>query len=222
MVAVLGNNGSGKSTFLNVLSGQMDFTGDYRVGNRKFQEISQQECARRIGFLPQEAALNMPFDAFYVVLTGRFIHSDGRMYSEQDVIYTEKAMKTFDVFHLKDRLFNALSGGEKQRVLLARVMNMDTDIFLLDEPFSGIDILHQIKVVDIFKRLQREKIIMVVIHDLSFAIHHFSRFLFFREGLLLYDMGRNELDPEKLSDIFGVRVGFVEQNKRMFVYTEEI
>ncbi|HDH12807.1 MAG TPA: ABC transporter ATP-binding protein [Nitrospirae bacterium] len=222
MVGVLGNNGSGKSTFLNVLSGQMDFAGSYRIGGRPFEEMSQMDSARQIGFLPQEAALNMPFDAFYVVLTGRFIHSDGQMYSEQDVGYTEKAMKTFDVFHLKDRLFNALSGGEKQRVLLARVMNMDTEIFLLDEPFSGIDILHQIKVVDIFRRLQREKIIMVVIHDLSFAIHHFSRFLFFRDGLLLYDMSRDELVPERLSDVFGVKVGFVEQDKRMFVYTEEI
>ncbi|HDH06360.1 MAG TPA: ABC transporter ATP-binding protein [Nitrospirae bacterium] len=222
MVGVLGNNGSGKSTFLNVLSGQMDFAGDYKVGGRKFQEISHTESARQIGFLPQEAALNMPFDAFYVVLTGRFIHSDGRIYSEQDVSQTEKAMKRFDVYHLKDRLFNALSGGEKQRVLLARVMNMDTEIFLLDEPFSGIDILHQIRIVDIFRQLRMEKIIMVVIHDLSFAIHHFSRFLFFRDGLLLYDMSRDELDPQKLSDIFGVRVGFVEQDKRMFVYTEEI
>ena len=71
MVGVLGNNGSGKSTFLNVLSGQMDFAGDYKVGGRKFQEISHTESARQIGFLPQEAALNMPFDAFYVVLTGR-------------------------------------------------------------------------------------------------------------------------------------------------------
>ncbi len=222
MVAVLGNNGSGKSTFLSVMSGMLEFTGGYRIGGRPFREITQAESARQIGFLPQEAALNMPFDAFYVVLTGRFIHSDGRMYSKQDIDCTEKAMKTFDVFHLKDRLFNALSGGEKQRVLLARVMNMDTAIFLLDEPFSGIDILHQIKVVDIFKRLQGEKIIMVVIHDLSFAIHHFSRFLLFRDGLLLYDMNRDDLSPDRLSEVFGVKVGFVEQDKRMFVYTEEM
>ena len=222
MVAVLGNNGSGKSTFLSVMSGLLEFTGGYRINERPFMEITHAESARQIGFLPQEAALNMPFDAFYVVLTGRFIHSDGRMYSAQDIAYTEKAMKKFDVYHLKDRPFNALSGGEKQRVLLARVMNMDTDIFLLDEPFSGIDILHQIKGVDIFKQLQKEKIIMVVIHDLSFAIHHFSRFLFFRDGLLLYDMSRDELVPERLSDVFGVKVGFVEQDKRMFIYTEEI
>lgn len=222
LIAVLGNNGSGKSTFLNVMSGLLEFTGGYRVNGRPFREMAQAESARLMGFLPQEAALNMPFDAFYVVLTGRFIHSDGRMYSRADIARTENVMKRFDVFHLRDRLFNALSGGEKQRVLLARVMNMDTDIFLLDEPFSGIDILHQIKIVDVFRRIRSEKIIMVVIHDLSFAIHHFDRFLLFRDGRLLYDMKRDDLSPEMLSEVFGVRVGFAEQDNRMFVYTEEM
>ncbi len=222
MIAVLGNNGSGKSTFLNVMAGLLEFTGGYSIDGMPFKKMAQAESARRIGFLPQEAALNMPFDAFYVVLTGRFIHSDGRMYSGGDIACTEEVMKRFDVFHLRDRLFNALSGGEKQRVLLARVMNMDTDIFLLDEPFSGVDILHQIKIVDIFRRIRKEKIIIVVIHDLSFAIQHFSRFLLFREGRLLYDMKKDGLSAGRLSEVFGVRVGFAEQDERMFVYTEEM
>jgi iron complex transport system ATP-binding protein len=222
LTAILGNNGSGKSTFLGVLSGLRDFTGRYTLQGEAFKDIKKEDRARLIGFLPQAASLNMPFDAFYVVLTGRFIYTGGLRYSEEDVRHTERAMKAFDVFHLKDRLFNELSGGEKQRVLLARVINMDSDIFLLDEPLSGIDILHQIKAVEIFKRLAMDKIIAVVIHDLSFAIQHFSRFLFFRDGSLLYDMNRDELVPGRLSDVFGVKVGFVEQDQRRFVYTEEI
>ncbi len=222
LTAILGNNGSGKSTFLGVLSGLRNFTGRYALQGRAFEDLGKEDRARLIGFLPQEASLNMPFDVFYVVLTGRFVFTGGHRYSEEDLRHTEGAMKAFDVFHLRDRLFNELSGGEKQRVLLARVINMNADIVLLDEPLSGIDILHQIKAVEIFKRLAQEKIIAVVIHDLSFAIQHFSRFLFFRNGSLLYDMSRDELDPDRLADVFGVRVGFVEQKQRRFVYTEEI
>ncbi|MFC1855526.1 ATP-binding cassette domain-containing protein, partial [Thermodesulfobacteriota bacterium] len=163
--------------------------------------------------------LNMPFDVFYVVLTGRFIHTDGRKYSKDDFEETLRVMAQTDIIHLKDRQFNELSGGEKQRVLLARTINKNTKIVLLDEPFSDTDILHQHKLIGLLKELAKDKLIIVVIHDLSLAVREFERFLFFESGRLSYDAMREEIDEERLSGIFGVNVNFIKEGEKLFVDT---
>ncbi len=220
-VAVLGNNGSGKSTFLSVLAGLRKFDGRYMLGGRKFQEIPLSERNGLISLLPQATTLNMPFDVFYVVLTGRFAHTNGWRYSDGDVEATEKVMEELDITHLRERRFNELSGGEKQRVLLARAINKDSPVLLLDEPLSGIDILHQHESVRLLKELSRRKLVMVVMHDISLALREFRRFLFFLEGTLVYKAENNEIRPERLSEIFGVKVNFLRQGNSLLVYTEE-
>ncbi|GMT47282.1 MAG: iron ABC transporter [bacterium] len=219
-VAVLGNNGSGKSTFLSVLAGLNKFEGKYLLGDREFQEILTTERHGLISLLPQMTTLNMPFDVFYVVLTGRFIHTNGLSYTDADLEATERAMRKLDIMHLRERQFNELSGGEKQRVLLARTINKDSRVILLDEPLSGIDILHQHDSIKLLKELSRKKLIMVVIHDISLALREFDRFLFFTGGDLSYEAGRQEIQEDRLSEIFGVRVKFLRHDKGIFVYTE--
>ncbi|HDH01509.1 MAG TPA: ABC transporter ATP-binding protein [Nitrospirae bacterium] len=219
-VAVLGNNGSGKSTFLSVLAGLKNFEGKYLFENREFQEIPTAERHGLISLLPQMTTLNMPFDVFYVVLTGRFIHTNGLSYTDADLEATEQAMKELDIMHLRERQFNELSGGEKQRVLLARTINKDSRVILLDEPLSGIDILHQHDSIKLLKELSRKKLIMVVIHDISLALREFDRFLFFTGGDLSYEARSHEIQEDRLSEIFGVRVKFLRHDKGIFVYTE--
>ncbi|HEB75883.1 MAG TPA: ABC transporter ATP-binding protein [Nitrospirae bacterium] len=219
-VAVLGNNGSGKSTFLSVLAGLRNYEGGYLLDGRDFRELPPPERHGRISLLPQMTTLNMPFDVFYVVLTGRFIHTNGLNYTEADIEATEQAMEALDITHLRKRQFNELSGGEKQRVLLARTINKDTSVILLDEPLSGIDILHQHDSIRLLKDLSRKKLVMVVIHDLSLALREFERFLFFTGGTLSYVAGKHELEEERLSEIFGVRVNFLRHDKGILVYTE--
>ncbi|RMD59772.1 MAG: ABC transporter ATP-binding protein, partial [Nitrospirae bacterium] len=136
IIAVLGNNGSGKSTFLLLLSGLRAFTGLYMINHTNFKDLRTEDRSRLISLLPQSTTLNMPFDVFYVVLTGRFPHTENGRYSKEDRELTEKVMYELDIMHLKDRPFNELSGGEKQRVLFARVMNSQTPIILLDEPLN--------------------------------------------------------------------------------------
>ena len=219
-VAVLGNNGSGKSTFLSTLAGLTGFEGKYLLKGREFQKILpiQRHCI--ISLLPQTTTLNMPFDTFYVVLTGRFIHTDGWGYSEADLDATEDVMKELDIIRLRKRQFNELSGGEKQRVLLARTINKDSPVILLDEPLSGIDILHQHDSIRLLKGLSRERLILVVIHDISLALREFDRFLFFVDGDLNYDVRSDEIQEERLSDIFGIHVKFLRHDKGLLVYTE--
>lgn len=220
-VAVLGNNGSGKSTFLSVLLGLKSFQGGYELDGRAFDSGRKLDAGRKFSFLPQSVSLNMPFDVFYVVLTGRFAHTDGRRYSKADYDATEEAIEQLDISHLKERQFNELSGGEKQRVLLARTLNKNAQVLLLDEPFSNTDILHQHKLVGLLRKLSAEKLILVVIHDLPLAVREFDRFLFFENGDLSYNVTRSQIKEETLSRIFGVDVKFIKHEEKLFVYTEE-
>lgn len=220
LTAVLGNNGSGKSTFLSILAGLRSYTGEYTINSVDFTKHKRASISKLIGLLPQEASINMPFDVFYVVLTGRFTHSDGMSYSKQDIGHTEMMMKRYDITHLRDRPFNELSGGEKRRVLIARALNMDTDAVLLDEPFSGVDIFHQIEIMKSLKVLKPKKVILVVIHDISFALQHFDRLLFFKEGEMLYDLTGQTLTSDKLSHIFDVNLKFYSHEDKKFLYVD--
>jgi iron complex transport system ATP-binding protein len=221
LTAIAGNNGSGKSTFLGVLSGLYSYKGQYLIDGQEFVRHKRREISKKIGILPQTTSLNMPFDVFYVVLTGRFSHSDGRQYCASDIEKTEAIMLDFDIYHLKDRQFNELSGGEKQRALLCRVINMDTDIILLDEPFSGVDINHQAGVIKILDRLKEKKAIIVVIHDLSFAVNHFDRFIFFKDGSLLYDIKDHDLTNEVMSEVFGIDIEFIRLQNKKFIFLKD-
>ncbi len=220
LIAVLGNNGSGKSTFLSVLSGLKSFTGQYILDGKRFEDYSSVGRHQMISLLPQQTALNMPFDVQYVVLTGRYPYTDGRGYSDKDHENTTKVLRMLDIYHLRNRQFNELSGGEKQRVLLARVINRDSPVMLLDEPLTGVDLRHQHEIIDLLKSLSKKKLILVVIHDISLAIREFERFLFFVDGSLHYDFKKDQLDEKRLSEVFQVRVRFIREGKMLFVYTE--
>ncbi len=220
LVAVLGNNGSGKSTFLSVLSGLKAFTGQYLLDGKSFEDYSSVSRHQMISLLPQQTALNMPFDVQYVVLTGRYPYTDGRGYTEADFENTRKVLRMLDIYHLRDRQFNELSGGERQRVLLARVINRDSPVILLDEPLTGVDLRHQHEIVDLLKDLSKDRLILVVVHDISLAVREFERFLFFVNGRLQYDLYRSQLDEKRLSEVFQVSARFIKDERMLFVYTE--
>jgi iron complex transport system ATP-binding protein len=219
LVAVLGNNGSGKSTFLAALSGFLKYRGRYALCDAEFTTLTRNEQNKIVGLLPQKTELNMPFDVHYVILTGRFLHTNGYTYSEQDLSATNHIIRHFDIEHLRNRPFNELSGGEKQRVLLARTINQETPVLLLDEPLNGIDLKHQHDTVRHLHDFKKDKTILVVMHDLSLALREFDRFLVFAKGRLIYDVNKAEVDATRLADIFNVDIRFRQQEGRTYVYT---
>lgn len=220
MVAVLGNNGSGKSTFLSVLSGLKAFTGQYLLNGKSFEDYSLVSRHQMISLLPQQTALNMPFDVQYVVLTGRYPYTDGRGYAEIDFENTRNVLRMLDIYHLRNRQFNELSGGEKQRVLLARVINRNSPVMLLDEPLTGVDIRHQHEIVDLLRMQCKDRLVLVVVHDIAMAVREFDRFLLFVNGYMEYDLSKEDINESILSEVFQVRVNFIKNEKGIFVYTE--
>ncbi len=217
LIAICGNNGSGKSTFLKALAGVLPYQGDYFLQGENFKRLGPRSRALKISYLPQEGALNIPFEVSYVVLTGLFPLTQGKNYTNQDLGQVEEILRQCDLFPFKDRPFQDLSGGEKQRVLLSRALVRWTPVLLLDEPFRGIDLRHQYHLINILKQRARNSLLLVVLHDLTLALDNFSDFLLFQKGKLLYYGSSQGLTDQLLSKVFETRIRLLRYQGRHLI-----
>ncbi len=203
-VAILGENGSGKSTLLQLFCGVLHGKGKIYYGEHTLQNIPVAERAQIFSLLPQFSEVIFPFSVAEVVLFGRFPHAQGNSFSEEDKQISEQQLEKLDLIHLRQRQFNQLSGGEKRRVMLARVLNQQAPIIYLDEPNAGLDIRHTLEIFE-FLRARKETVISPV-HDINLAERFFDRFLLLKNGQLLADVKRDELTPELLTETYDVVV----------------
>ncbi len=174
---ILGRNGSGKSSLFQILAGvQKDYHGCVKINGIERRAIKRQRASDvRIGFMSQFHQTTFPFSVFDVVMTGRasFTHFAPRAEDRQRV---ETVLKQFNLWVYKDRPYTQLSGGERQLVLLCRVMVQDPDIILLDEPTNHLDLHYQVKVLENLQRLTSEgKTIICIMHDPNLAFLYGER-----------------------------------------------
>lgn len=204
-VAIMGENGSGKSTLLHLLAGLLNPQGGkINYGHRPLHQIPFSERAHIFSLLPQFTDMTFPFSVYEVVLFGRFPHSTGKDYSKEDHLLTEEKIAWLDLGKLCGRKFGQLSGGEKRRVMLARVLNQQAPIIYLDEPNASLDIRHTL---DIFELLTaRDETVIAPVHDVNLACRFFDRFLFLKRGNLLADVLKDEITPELLEETYDVQV----------------
>lgn len=183
LLALVGPNGAGKSTLLSALSGDVTGgptrgerdSGTVRLLGRPLPEWSPPELALRRAVLPQEAAVSFPFSVTELVAMGRAPWA-GLSSPDRDDALVRDAMAEVGVTHLADRRFPTLSGGERARVMFARVLAQDTHLLLLDEPTAALDIRHQELVLSIARGLaSRGGAVIVVLHDLGLAAAYAHR-----------------------------------------------
>jgi iron complex transport system ATP-binding protein len=186
MMAVVGPNGSGKSTLLRVLSGVLvPMAGSIRVAGRELAAYPRRRLARMTAVVPQETSTDFSFSIEEVVLMGRAPHL-GRLGfpGEHDLSVAREAMARMGVEHLCGRGLQEISGGERQRVIIARALVQEPEILLLDEPTSHLDIRHQVEIYDLMAELNAERgiTVMSVLHDLNLAAMYFRRVAVLSEG----------------------------------------
>lgn len=183
LLALVGPNGAGKSTLLAALSGERQpSSGRVLVGDRPVHEFASLELARVRSMLTQDNAVSFPFLVSEVVEMGRspWARTPER---ESDAAAIDQATTRTDIAHLMERRFTELSGGEKARVSLARVLAQDTPIVLLDEPTAALDLRHQEDVLRIARGLAEEgRTVVVVLHDLSLAGAYADRVALMEDG----------------------------------------
>jgi iron complex transport system ATP-binding protein len=170
---IIGPNGSGKTTLLKILSGlYRSYAGQVTLCNRDLKSYSQGELARHIAVVPQETHVAFPFSALEIVIMGRSPHLGNLEFEKvEDLEIARQSMVQTATWEFASRSINTLSGGEKQRVILARALAQRCNLLILDEPTAFLDIRHQIEICRLLKHLNRQEglTVIVVFHDLNLA-----------------------------------------------------
>jgi iron complex transport system ATP-binding protein len=166
---IVGLNGSGKSTFLKCLNQSIDFEGDILIDDVSVRQISTKELAKKIAFVPQHLALNFPISVAEFVLSGRFPYLSWLgNYIKEDKELVMSNLERLKILHLQNRKTQTLSGGELQKVYIARALTQATPLILLDEPAQSLDPLNKAFLYDLLWELVAEgKHILCTTHDLE-------------------------------------------------------
>jgi iron complex transport system ATP-binding protein len=209
LVALLGANGAGKSTLLRVISRILQPTaGHVLLDGQELKQFNSKEAARLMAVVPQETAADFDFTVEEIVSMGRFPYLNRfQKENQDDRDIVRRSMEMTGVAHLADRSIAALSGGEKQRVVMARAVCQQPEVLLLDEPTANLDIGYQSMLLELASRLNREQGVTVIaaIHDINLAVHHFNRFILLSGGRVLA-AGRAEevITAENIQKSYGV------------------
>lgn len=206
---LIGANGSGKSTLLELLTGTLPpRSGSIRYRDRKLSDYSRQQLATRLALVPQHFSMDFEYSVRDVVFMGRHPHIPRfSSPSDHDRDAVELAMETMDILHLQNRPVIALSGGELQRVVMARALAQETEVLVLDEATSNLDIQHTIAIM----RVIRERVntngltVIAAIHDLNLAAAFCDECLVLKNGTLFAHAPVGEIfTRELLQNVFSV------------------
>ena len=172
-LCVLGPNGSGKSTLLKSIARIIDYRGAVYMDGVDISSVSRKELAKKTALLSQNSQVFFPYTVYDTVSMGRYVYSKSflKNMSAEDKAVVKDILKKLDIWDVRERLIDELSGGTLQRVFLARTLAQTPDLILLDEPANHLDLKHQIDLLDFLKTWVREnnKSLIGVFHDLNIA-----------------------------------------------------
>jgi iron complex transport system ATP-binding protein len=189
IVGLLGPNGSGKTTLLRIIAGTLTPKhGRVRIGDADVSRLSRRDVARRIAVVPQETHSTFDFSVLDIALMGRYPHLGAfEIEGVSDLSIARDALAATGTLPLEHRLFSTLSGGEKQRVVIAGALAQASDTLLLDEPTASLDLGYQLEIAGLLTRLNLERGTTMVVstHDLNLAASLCSELVLIRHGVIV-------------------------------------
>ncbi len=209
-LAILGPNGAGKSTLLKCISGILNCRG-VEVFGKPIEEYSRNELARIIAYVPQRTEPGF-MTVFDTVLLGRRPYM-GLRPSKEDLEAVKRALKRMGISDLALKTTNKLSGGELQKVSIARALAQEPKVLMMDEPTNNLDIKSQLEVMRLAREFSTEGgTSILVMHDVNLALRFAGRFVFMKDGRIMADGGREILKPSLFREVYGVEVDIWEVN----------
>ena len=210
MTSIIGPNGAGKSTLLKVIADILQpAQGSVLLNNRPLREYPATEKAKSIAYLPQRTDIQFDISVKDTVLLGRAAHRRAfQAYSEKDLNMAMQSLEAVDMQNFSERSINTLSGGEYQRVMIARMLCSEADIFLFDEPISSLDIHHCFSVMQLLQSLAKQgKTIIIALHQLDLAFRFCEYTLCLgpsQNSSWIYDKTEATMSRENLARFFSI------------------
>ena len=215
---LLGKNGSGKTTlFKNILGIEKPKSGAIHFDGEDLLKMNRRERARRIAYVPQHIHFG-DLTVFDSVLMGRVSYF-GMKAGHEDYVAVEKILADMQLLEFANRSAEALSGGEKQKIAIARAMAQEPRLMVFDEPTGNLDIANEQLIIEEAKKLARQKNISILssLHDLNQALYFGDKLFFLKDGIVKYAGGKEIVTEEVIKDIFDIDVKIVEINKQIVI-----
>lgn len=218
---IIGPNGSGKSTLLkNICRIWEPQSGSILIHGTDYTKIPRKELSTLVTLVPQNTTIGFPISVFDIVAMGRNPHLgrfEGMRQNDRDII--ERALQQTNIYELKDRNINELSGGEGQLAIIARALATEASLILLDEPTSELDVKHTLEILEILQGFKKQgKTILVSIHDLNLARKFCDTISILSRGKLFYSGApENAFAAEIIKQVFDVHIREYKHNETTFL-----
>ena len=210
-LCIVGPNGCGKSTLLKSIANIIEYEGSVKIDNKEVISFSRIDLAKKVALMSQTSQIYFPYTVYDTVSLGRYAYSKGvfSKLSLTDKRIIVDSMKKVGIYELKDKLITELSGGQLQRVFLAKIFAQDPDIILLDEPTNHLDFKNQIDLLENLNEWVKtnNKIVIGVLHDLNLVQYFADKVLMIQSGKVVsYGRPEDVLKGEILNDIYGMDI----------------
>lgn len=220
IVALVGPNGSGKSTIIKTIASVHNPTeGSILIDRKDIRKIDPLELAKRIGYVPQHFTYTLYSTVFETVLLGRRRHIRWSV-SDEELSRVQQALDALEMGGVAGMFMDQLSGGERQKVFIARALAQDPEVFVFDEPTSALDIRYQIEVMETMRAITRERgaAMIVAVHDLNLACRYADMVVVLNHGRVVgYGKPQDVLTPACIDRVYGVESFTVENEFGRFI-----
>lgn len=210
-ISIIGPNGCGKSTILKALANLIDYKGEIKLDGVEIKKIKRKDLAKKVALMSQNSEIYFSYTVFETVALGRYAHINGIFSSlsndDKDIVL--KCIESVGLLEEKDKLINELSGGQLQRVYLARAFAQEPDILLLDEPTNHLDLKCQIEILDYINKWTKEnnKTVIGVLHDLNLVQMFSEDVILIKEGQIYsHGKAREILNSYKIKDVYKIDI----------------
>lgn len=210
-ICIVGPNGCGKSTLLKAISNLIPFKGSVLLDGNDTKSLKRKDLAIKIALMTQSSNILFPYSIYDTVALGRYAHLNGvfSRLNKKDEEIINNSLDKVGLLDIKDKLINELSGGQLQRVFLARAFAQDPDVILLDEPTNHLDLRYQIEMLDYLKVWAKEnnKIVVAVLHDLNLVQNFGDKVLMLKDGVIKNNGNTREvLNGSDLEEVYGIDI----------------
>ena len=211
-LAIIGPNGCGKTTLLRAIAGILPYSGSIEVDGKPVRRMKSREVSTRIAMLNQISAIYFPYTVFETVMMGRYIHINDRIFgspSDEDRECVRRCIEAVDLASAADRSITMLSGGQLQRVFLARTLAQEPEIILLDEPTNHLDLKYQLELIEYLKiwAVEGSRTVIGVLHDINLAMMLSDNIMVMKDGAIqAYGRAEDVISGGLMQEVYEIDV----------------